>query len=33
LRLPHPAQGGQLDIVSPLPADLAAVLQALRAPS
>ena len=33
LRLPHPVQGGQLDIVSPLPADLAAVLQALRAPS
>jgi tRNA pseudouridine65 synthase len=30
LRLPHPAQGGELDIVSPLPADLEAVLQALR---
>jgi tRNA pseudouridine65 synthase len=30
LRLPHPAQGGGLDIVSPLPADLAAILQALR---
>jgi tRNA pseudouridine65 synthase len=31
LRLPHPAQDGQVDITSPLPADLAAVLQALRA--
>jgi tRNA pseudouridine65 synthase len=30
LQLPHPLLGGQLDIVSPLPADLAAVLQALR---
>jgi len=30
LCLPHPAQGGELDIVSPLPADLEAVLQALR---
>jgi tRNA pseudouridine65 synthase len=33
LRLPHPVQGGQLDIASPLPADLAAVLRALRAES
>jgi tRNA pseudouridine65 synthase len=30
LRLPHPEQGGQLDISSPLPAQLAAVLQSLR---
>jgi tRNA pseudouridine65 synthase len=30
LRLPHPSLSGQLDIVSPLPAELAAVLQALR---
>jgi tRNA pseudouridine65 synthase len=30
LQLPHPALGGGLAIVSPLPADLAAVLQALR---
>jgi tRNA pseudouridine65 synthase len=30
LRLPHPAQDGELDIVSPLPVDLEAVLQALR---
>jgi tRNA pseudouridine65 synthase len=31
LRLPHPTLGGQLDIVSPLPAELEAVLGALRA--
>jgi tRNA pseudouridine65 synthase len=31
LRLPHPSLGGQLDIVSPLPEELAAVLCALRA--
>jgi tRNA pseudouridine65 synthase len=31
LRLPHPAEGGQLDIGSPLPSDLEAVLRALRA--
>ena len=30
LRLPHPAQGGELDIGSPLPSDLEGVLQALR---
>jgi tRNA pseudouridine65 synthase len=30
LRLPHPAEGGQLDIGSPLPSDLEAVLRALR---
>jgi len=30
LRLPHPALGGQLEIASPLPAELNAVLQALR---
>jgi tRNA pseudouridine65 synthase len=30
LRLPHPVQGGQLDIASPLPLELEAVLQALR---
>jgi tRNA pseudouridine65 synthase len=30
LRLPHPVEGGQLDIASPLPAELEAVLQALR---
>ena len=30
LRLPHPMEGGQLDIASPLPAELTAVLQALR---
>ena len=30
LRLPHPAMGGQLDISSPMPAELSAVLQALR---
>jgi len=30
LRLPHPRLGGDLDITSPLPADLAAVLHALR---
>ena len=30
LRLPHPDRLGQLDISSPLPAQLAAVLQALR---
>ena len=33
LRLPHPARGGELDIASPLPANLAAVLRALRAAS
>ena len=33
LRLPHPALGGQLDIESPLPEDLAAVLRVLRAES
>jgi tRNA pseudouridine65 synthase len=33
LRLPHPVEGGQLDIGSPLPADLQAVLRALRAES
>jgi tRNA pseudouridine65 synthase len=31
LRLPHPAEGGELDIGSPLPSDLEAVLRALRA--
>jgi tRNA pseudouridine65 synthase len=31
LRLPHPVQAGRLDLTSPLPADLADVLQALRA--
>ena len=30
LCLPHPAEGGQLHIASPLPAELEAVLQALR---
>ena len=30
LCLPHPAQGANLDITSPLPADLEAVLRALR---
>jgi len=31
LRLPHPIEGGWLDIASPLPADLAAhVLRTLR---
>jgi tRNA pseudouridine65 synthase len=30
LRLPHPIEGGQLDIASPLPAELAAVLRTLR---
>jgi tRNA pseudouridine65 synthase len=30
LRLPHPAQGGRLDITSPLPADLEDVLRVLR---
>ena len=30
LRLPHPIEGGWLDIASPLPADLEDVLRALR---
>jgi tRNA pseudouridine65 synthase len=30
LRLPHPMHGGQLDIASPLPAELEGVLRALR---
>jgi tRNA pseudouridine65 synthase len=30
LRLPHPMQGGQLDITSPLPAELEDVLRVLR---